>query len=62
MNAMWLGLVIVSIALGYEYGDTWGWFVFGCGAIVFGAINAMIDYLDDRLDVHRPTQGNEGEE
>jgi ABC-type transport system involved in cytochrome bd biosynthesis fused ATPase/permease subunit len=43
-----VGLVIVSIALGYRYDDITGWLVFGAGVIVLSLLNELFDYLRDR--------------
>ena len=46
-----VGIIIVSIALGYRYDDITGWLVFGAGVIVLSLLNELIDYLRDR-NVH----------
>jgi hypothetical protein len=43
-----VGLIIVSIALGYRYDDITGWLVFGAGVIVLSLLNELIDYVRDR--------------
>jgi hypothetical protein len=43
-----VGLVIVSIALGYRYDEITGWLAFGAGVIVLSLLNELIDYLRDR--------------
>jgi hypothetical protein len=43
-----VGMIIVSIALGYRYDDITGWLVFGAGVIVLSLLNELIDYLRDR--------------
>jgi hypothetical protein len=46
-----VGMIIVSIALGYRYDDITGWLVFGAGVIVLSLLNELIDYARDR-NVH----------
>lgn len=48
MFYMLVGLVISSSALGYRYDAITGWFVFGVGVMVLGALNEVINYLRDR--------------
>jgi hypothetical protein len=43
-----VGLVIVSLALGNRYDPITGWLVFGSGVIVLSLLNELIDYLRDR--------------
>ena len=43
-----VGLVIVSLALGHRYDNITGWLVFGVGVIVLSLLNELIDYLRDR--------------
>ena len=43
-----VGLVIVSIALGHRYDNITGWLVFGAGVIVLSLLNELIEYLRDR--------------
>lgn len=45
-----VGMIIVSIALGYRYDDITGWLVFGAGVIVLSLLNELIDYLRNRDD------------
>jgi hypothetical protein len=46
-----VGMIIVSIALGYRYDNITGWLVFGAGVIVLSLLNELIDYVRDR-NVH----------
>lgn len=48
MFYMLVGLVITSSALGHRYDAITGWFAFGVGVMVLGALNELIDYLRDR--------------
>ncbi len=48
MFYMFVGLVIASGALGHRYDEITGWFVFGVGVMVLGALNEVINYLRDR--------------
>ena len=48
MFYMLVGLVIASAALGHRYDEITGWFVFGVGVMVLGALNEVINYLRDR--------------
>lgn len=48
MFYMFVGLVIVSVALGYRYDEITGWLMFGVGVMCLGALNELIDYLRDR--------------
>jgi hypothetical protein len=53
MLYMFVGLVIVSMALGHRYDEITGWFVFGVGVMCLGALNEVINYLRDR-NVYNP--------
>lgn len=53
MFYMFVGLTIVSIALGHRYDDITGWLVFGSGVIVLSLLNELIDYVRDR-NVYNP--------
>jgi hypothetical protein len=43
-----VGLVIMSSALGHRYDNITGWLVFGSGVIVLSLLNELIEYLRDR--------------
>jgi len=43
-----VGLIIVSLAMGNRYDNITGWLVFGVGVIVLSLLNELIDYLRDR--------------
>ena len=43
-----VGLVIVSIALGHRYDPVTGWLVLGVGVIVLSLLNELLNYLHDR--------------
>jgi hypothetical protein len=43
-----VGLVIVSIALGHRYDSVTGWLVLGVGVIVLSLLNELLNYLHDR--------------
>ena len=53
MFYMFVGLTIVSVALGHRYDDITGWLVFGSGVIVLSLLNELIDYVRDR-NVYNP--------
>jgi hypothetical protein len=48
-----VGLVIVSLAMGNRYDNITGWLVFGSGVIVLSLLEELIDYLRDR-NVYNP--------
>ena len=43
-----VGLIIVSLAMGNRYDNITGWLVFGSGVIVLSLLDELIDYLRDR--------------
>ena len=43
-----VGLIIVSLAMGNRYDNITGWLVFGSGLIVLSLLDELIDYLRDR--------------
>ncbi len=48
MFYMFVGLTIVSIALGHRYDAITGWLALGVGIMVLAALNEVINYLRDR--------------
>lgn len=43
---IFLGLIVVSIAVGYKTDQTTGWLVFGIGCLILG----LLDWLSGSLD------------
>jgi len=41
-----LGLIIVSLCVGYRYEQIDGWMVLGVGFIIVGVIESLLNYLN----------------
>jgi hypothetical protein len=54
MFYMFVGLVILSSALGHRYDAITGCLALGAGVMVLGALNEMINYLRDRNTYDNP--------